>query len=159
MNDEQIKTEKGLSQSKSCSACGFAAARKGAKFCQVCGQKLSADYQPLDRLRASYHLKTFAENQVLNQSQTESTALFGENRNRASSTAVVFVVYSLVPYLGILFCPGALVFGGVGLATSYQKPCFGGRDTAIYSLLFGAVIFAVQILLWWLLYSKVSGKQ
>ena len=137
---------------RNCAACGAQARRASAKFCYVCGHDLCESYQPLDSLRASYNLKITANNPILNQPKNDLRGLFAENRNRASSTAIVFVVYSLVPYLGILFCPGALLFGGVGLAVSYQKPQFGGRDTAVYSLLLGAIVFAVQILLWWLLY-------
>ena len=32
-----------------------------------------------------------------------------------ASTARAFATYSLVPYLGILFCPGALLVGGFGI--------------------------------------------
>jgi len=72
--------------------------------------------------------------------------------NTASAIARAFATYSLVPYLGILFCPGALVMGGVGLALSYRLPEAGGRNRAFASLLAGVVLMLVQLTLWWILY-------
>lgn len=43
--------------SQICSACGAEAKRELSKFCRVCGKHLIEDYQPLDRLRASYRLQ------------------------------------------------------------------------------------------------------
>ncbi len=107
------------------------------------------DYQPLDTLRASYRLqgKNF---QIADKEETED--LFAENKNSASATASAFVVYSLVPYLGILFCPGAFLLGGVGIVTAYRQPSLGGGKTSLYSLFLSLIIFTIQILLWWLLY-------
>lgn len=146
--DQQI--EKPLS----CAVCSAPANRAGANFCAVCGHELRRDYAPLDGLRASYNLH---RDQLLKQNPFPPTIsgtpnLFNHNHNNASSTAMAFVVYSLVPYLGILFCPGALVLGCVGLSVSYRKPQLGGRQTAAYSLLLGSLVLLVQILLWWLLY-------
>ena len=140
-----------------CSACGAEASRKYARFCRVCGKFLSEDYEPLDTLRASYRLqgKSF-----LVESKRESENLFEENKNTASETAWAFVVYSLVPYLGILFCPGAVLMGGVGILVSYRKPYLGGRKVSAYSIVLSFVIFAFQIFLWWLLYFIPEiGKQ
>jgi len=134
-----------------CSACGTKAARESAKFCRVCGKFLREDYQPLDTLRASYRLqgKSF---QVEHTNKEEVMNLFEENENSASRTASAFVVYSLVPYLGILFCPGAFLMGGIGIVVARRKPDLGGGRTAAYSIVLSFVIFAVQIFLWWLLY-------
>ncbi len=135
--------------SKTCSACGADIGREFAKFCRVCGKLLLEDYEPLDTLRASYRLqgKSFQFEQ-----KEKITDLFAENKNSASLTASAFVIYSLVPYLGILFCPGAFLMGGIGIYVSYRKPFLGGGRTSIYSLALSVIIFAIQILLWWLLY-------
>jgi hypothetical protein len=132
-----------------CAACGGQTQRQFAKFCQVCGKSLHEDYEPLDVLRASYRLqgKSFPLEQ-----KREIVNLFETNKNSASDTAAAFVVYSLVPYLGILFCPGALLMGGVGIFVSYRKPYLGGRKKSAYSIFLSVVVFAMQILLWWLLY-------
>ena len=134
-----------------CSACGANVERESSKFCRVCGKFLFEDYQPLDTLRASYRLqgKSF---QFATIEKTETENLFEENKNSASSTASAFVVYSLVPYLGILFCPGAFVMGGIGVYVSHRKPFLGGGRASAYSIALSVVIFAIQILLWWLLY-------
>ena len=132
-----------------CSACGTRIEREFAKFCRVCGKLLLEDYEPLDTLRASYRL----QGKSFQFEQKEKIAdLFAENKNSASSTASAFVVYSLVPYLGILFCPGAFLMGGIGVFISYRKPYLGGGRTSIYSIALSIIIFAIQILLWWLLY-------
>ena len=153
-----------VSVEKVCSACGAQARRADAKFCLVCGKLLREDYQPLDRLRASYSLNRQDDAFIFLQSRKTPNAaaqqenencdenLFDENKNSASETAKAFVVYSLVPYLGILFCPGAMLLGGIGIFTAYRKPFLGGARTSVLSVAFGFLILAVQIFLWWLLY-------
>ena len=71
----------------------------------------------------------------------------------AAATAFAFVTYALVPYLGILFCPGALLFGGVGLLRAWRAP--QGREAArasALSIALGLLVFCAQLLLWWILY-------
>lgn len=160
MENGKRKTENKtrLSENKdfliSCPACGNTVERDFAKFCRVCGKHLAEEYQPLDTLRSSYRLqgKSF-QIESSKEFKVENTEnLFAENRNSASATASAFVVYSLVPYLGILFCPGALLMGGFGFFTAYRKPYLGGGKTSVYSIVLSVIIFAIQILLWWLLY-------
>ncbi len=74
------------------------------------------------------------------------------NHNGASTTALAFVTYALVPYLGILFCPGALVFGSIGLVRAIRAPHVGGRRTSVTSIVLGVVILGAQLVLWWILY-------
>lgn len=137
-----------------CPACGTAATRDGAKFCRVCGKLLTEEYQPLDAFRASYkrreNLLPFSESEKAELPKTEN--LFDENKNSASATATAFVIYSLVPFLGILFCPGALLMGGFGVFNAYRQPFLGGGRASLYSIVLSIIIFAVQILLWSLFY-------
>ena len=74
------------------------------------------------------------------------------NGNGASTSALACVVYALVPYLGILFCPGALLFGGVGLLRSLRAPHAGGRRESALGISLGLVILCAQLVLWWILY-------
>jgi len=70
-------------------------------------------------------------------------------------TARAFATYSLVPYLGILFCPGAVVLGTVGVVRSYRSQEVSGdsaRGVCYVSTIVGLVVLAVQLLLWWILY-------
>ena len=72
-----------------------------------------------------------------------------------AGTARAFATYSLVPYLGIVFCPGAVVLGTVGVFRSYRsQPVKGDSARGIYyaSLIVGVLVLAVQLLLWWILY-------
>jgi hypothetical protein len=71
-----------------------------------------------------------------------------------TATAFAFVTYALVPYLGILFCPGALLFGGVGLVRAWRAP-HGARAavrSSALSIALGLLVLCVQLLLWWILY-------
>ena len=80
----------------------------------------------------------------------------GTGGDGASATALAFAAYALVPYLGILFCPGALWMGGVGLWRAQRAPHRTGRRGALTALALGLVLLATQVLLWWLLY-KIPG--
>ena len=142
-----------------CLACGAKAKRENAKFCLVCGKLLVEDYQPLDTFRASYRLqgKTFL---IENAPQKEITNLFPKNENSISETAWACLVYSFVPYLGILFVPLAFAVGFLGMVISLKRPNSGGRKLALTSVVLSFVVLAIQIFLWWLLYFIPEiGKQ
>lgn len=136
---------------KFCSACGAEAQRGGAKFCLVCGKLMKEDYQPLDTIRASYGLQ--GKNLGFGEIEKEGpTNLFEENKNAVSQTAWACVVYSMVPYLGILFVPFAFVISGAGYVVAQRRPQLGGRRLAMICIGLTFLVLAVQILLWWLLY-------
>lgn len=168
MENEKCKTENKESRSKFdnfsavsypltvkifCSACGAKAARETAKFCLTCGKILREDYQPLDTLRASYRLqgKTF-ELESFQKEREEVTDLFRLNKNSVSETAWACFVYSLVPYLGILFIPVTLVIGVFGVVASVSEPQLGGRKLSLISIGLSFPILIIQLFLWWLLY-------
>ena len=67
-------------------------------------------------------------------------------------TARAFATYSLVPYLGIVFCPGAVVLGTVGVVRSYRSQQVNSRRVCYASTIVGLVVLVVQLLLWWILY-------
>lgn len=137
--------------SSTCSACGARARRGNAKFCLICGKLLREGYQPLDTLRASYRLQgksfEFQKNEI-----EEVKNLFEQNKNSVSQTAWACLVYSMVPYLGILFIPFTFFIGGFGYITALRQPQIGGRKLALISVAVSFVVLAVQIFLWWLLY-------
>lgn len=149
-----------------CPACGSTARREAARFCATCGRTLDESYLPADALRSSYYLQQQRLNRQMQQSERQGLGLTARgqqrapakptdealNMNSASTTALAFVTYSLVPYLGILFCPGAIVMGGLGLLNWHRAPQRGGRRASYASIILGLVILCVQILLWWILY-------
>lgn len=61
-------------------------------------------------------------------------------------------VYSMVPYLGILFVPFAIAAGGFGYIAALRNPGIGGERTALVCIGVGVILLAIQILFWWLLY-------
>jgi len=78
---------------------------------------------------------------------------YNEQLPGLAATARAFATYSLVPYLGILFCPGAVVVGTVGVFRSYSSPHLAAARTACYlSTATGLVVSLGQLLLWWILY-------
>jgi hypothetical protein len=73
-----------------------------------------------------------------------------KEQSSLAATARAFATYSLVPYLGILFCPGAVVVASVGLIKLSADR--DSRRICVNSLLVGVVLLAVQLTLWWILY-------
>lgn len=69
-----------------------------------------------------------------------------------AATARAFATYSLVPYLGILFCPGAVVIGSLGIVESYRARDSEYRLACYISMIVGLLVLAGQSLLWWILY-------
>ena len=151
---EQIRNPQSAIRNRACSACGAEARRGNAKFCLVCGKLLREDYQPLDTLRASYRMQgrafVFERSEI--EKSGEMTDLFEQNTNAVSQTAWACLVYSLVPYLGILFIPFTFFIGGFGYFTAIRQPHLGGRRLALISIGVSFVVLGVQIFLWWLLY-------
>lgn len=150
-----------LNSRRTCAACGASEHRQRARFCSTCGRSLDSDYSPSDALRASYHQQKVAEirSDVVaspSRNRTMRPIFQTPNRNNASTTALAFVTYSLVPYLGILFCPGAVLVGSFGLVQSVRAPHLGGRRASTTSIVLGIVITGAQVFLWWILY-KIPG--
>src|SRR2546423_7766637 len=99
---------------RACHACGAVARRWDARYCPTCGHALGEDYFPTDSLRASYGFeRTSAPRRrsvaareprrvrrrtVRASVRREATAR--ENGSGVSATALAFVTYALVPYLG-----------------------------------------------------------
>ncbi len=136
---------------KNCPACGAKISRETAQFCNVCGKLLSEEYQPLDNLRASYNLQGKSFDFKLAETSDDEN-LFGENKNAAAQTAWACFVYSLVPYLGILFIPLTFAVSVIGYRKAVLCPHLGGRQMSAASFYLSFVVLSLQILLWWLLY-------
>jgi hypothetical protein len=71
-----------------------------------------------------------------------------------AATAKAFATYSLVPYLGILFCPGAMLVGGFGVLRSYRSRTADDstRSVCYVSAIVGFLVLVIQLFLWWILY-------
>ncbi len=137
---------------ENCSACGTEIKIDSSKYCRVCGKILAEDYQPLDTFRASYNLQRKNLVYAKTANYKEDITLFEIEKNSVSQMAWACFVYSLVPYIGIIFIPLTVVIASFGVFTSYQKPQLGGRKLALMSIGFSLIILAIQLLLWYLLY-------
>ncbi|MEJ7617681.1 MAG: hypothetical protein WKF30_12125 [Pyrinomonadaceae bacterium] len=137
-----------------------AARRIDARFCCVCGRRLSVGYLPADALRASYraHETPASARRQTFQPATHTVPMHppkrgvAKNGNGLSLAALAFVTYALVPYLGILFCVPAVVMGGFGLARWRRAPLVGGRRASMIGIVLGLLILGVQLFLWWIIY-------
>ena len=148
---EKIQTPQSKLRNRICSACGAEARRINAKYCLVCAKLLKEDYQPLDSLRSSNRLQGQAF-LVENAEREQIEDLFERNENTVSETAWACLVYSMVPYIGILFVPLTFIIGSYGYLISFQKPELGGRKLAVISIGMSFIVLGIQIILWWLLY-------
>jgi hypothetical protein len=135
-----------------CSACGASARRGAAKYCLDCGKLLSEGYQPLDTIRSGYGLQRAALNTVSDTPMVGENLFEPANSNAASQFAWACFVYSLVPYLGIVFVPFAVVSAFLGFAAASRKPEIGGGSQSLSILGMSILVLAFQLLLWWLLY-------
>ena len=68
--------------------------------------------------------------------------------NSVADTARASIVYSMVPYLGILFVPVALAASTYGFTRSASPY----RRRFLLCAAASFLVLAVQLLLWWLLY-------
>ena len=169
MDEGADRATKDAGEPKMCPACGATARRTGARFCATCGREFESDefYFPSDSLRASYHLQSKRASAQLagrirplaSQRPNPKAMPLNRNLNGASTTALAFATYALVPYLGILFCPGALFFGGVGLLRARRAPHLGGGQASVVGIVLGVLILGAQIFLWWVLYKVPEWAQ
>ena len=75
-------------------------------------------------------------------------------------TARAFTTYSLVPYLGILFCPGAIGMGAFVLVQSFRVAGKAQPRSAHYAwFALASFVLMVQIVLWWVLYKVPQWTQ
>ena len=161
VNKSKTTLEEDEDYSRHCPACG-ADAREQARFCATCGRVLEGSYFPTDALRSSYHQQEEFEKNLRGKPKPARAEKKGEakvtgnvfatEKNNIAKMALAFATYALVPYLGILFCPFAVLFGGFGLMRSYRFPKHGGRQASFTSIILGVVILLAQLILWWLLY-------
>ena len=68
---------------------------------------------------------------------------------QVGSLTLAFVTYSLVPYLGILFCPGAVLMGAGCLISARTG---AERRASWVRLALALLTLMIQFFLWWLLY-------
>ncbi|MBX3245045.1 MAG: hypothetical protein KF685_11365 [Acidobacteria bacterium] len=132
-----------------CPACGTAL-RDGEVICSVCQKRAGDDYQPLDMVRSSYHLHGVM---AAGTRSDELAELFPpDNKNTAAQIAWASFVFSLVPFLGILFVPVTLFSSAAGYVAQIRRPAIGGGASAAFSFCLSFAVTGFQVLLWWLLY-------
>lgn len=82
--------------------------------------------------------------------RTTAEQLFETVSDPVADLAWAGLVYSFVPYLGILFTPVAIVFGSIDLIRNLRT---GNGKRPMRGLGIALVVGAVQIFLWYLLYA------
>lgn len=129
-----------------CPACGSETG--GVRVCPVCDKLVSEGFQPLDAIRSSYRMQRVR----LKEDPPVITRLFEPQRPLVHETAWACNVYSMVPYLGVLFLPLAFAFGGLGYFDAQRKKHPKETRGAINSMILSMWLLAVQLFLWWLLF-------
>lgn len=76
----------------------------------------------------------------------------GVNQKNTAATARAFATYALVPFLGILFCPGALFLGSLNLFNSYRLREDSDRGASFAILMIAVAELAAQLTMWWIMY-------
>lgn len=82
------------------------------------------------------------------QTPTPRWQIFAEEGNSSAAIALVLVFSALVPFMGLLFCPFAVMMGCYGLLEARFVPHTGGSRLAICCIVFGVLIAGAQVLLW-----------
>lgn len=147
-----------------CPACGACARRTEARYCATCGRSLGErGYLPADTLRASYHQQRRHPSLVSPHTPHRSCILrrrlptglgWYPRPQHATARAYALLNLALVPYLGLLFCPGVIVLGSIGLwRARHAPPRHNSVRTARRCVMLGLIICGAQIFLWWLLYN------
>ena len=162
--DEEVRRRIAVAErsriENTCVACGSSIENETAKYCLVCGKVLSEDYQPLDTLRSSYRMqgKSFLVENA--EEDKEITDLFEINRNPVSEMAWASLVYSMVPFLGVLFIPVTFVIGFFGVGTALRNPNVGGKKLSLISIGLSVPVLGAQIFFWYLLYliPELAGR-
>lgn len=131
-----------------CAGCGASSSlRVGG--CPVCGKSLAEDFYPLDSIRSSYNLQGRA---LQFPKSAFPEGLFPRDGNAISDTAWACTVYSMVPYLGILFVPAAILIGGFGYVAARRTHDFRVARTALIAVGVSIGLTVIQLVFWWLLY-------
>ncbi|HUS00002.1 MAG TPA: hypothetical protein VMZ26_18205 [Pyrinomonadaceae bacterium] len=74
-----------------------------------------------------------------------------DNPHSRSDMAWALTVYSMVPYLGILFVPFALILSGFHYVRARRRSS-NDRGRFLLCAALSSFILALQLFLWWLLY-------
>jgi hypothetical protein len=145
--DENVKAEVS-DQRLTCPGCGTEQSAASG-LCLVCGKRILEGFQPLDTIKSSHGLQG---RRLTIPSAPVTPELFGQRNDGYAGAAWACTVYSMVPYLGILFVPFAIGVGAVGYAVTRGAGEPVRDRKALLAIGVSLVILMVQIVLWWLLY-------
>lgn len=128
-----------------CPACGARARRAAARYCATCGRGLrEREYAPADLLRASYRWPSIAPRPRAH----AGAAPLWRQRNEQTARGYVFLAYSLVPVVGVVFCACAFVCCAAGLRAARH----GGRSAeavaARRGVAYAVLLAGAQTLIW-----------
>jgi hypothetical protein len=132
-----------------CPACGNSTLN-AAEVCSVCDKLLSEGFQPLDAIKSSHRMQRKRFN--FPEPTGPGQQLFDSERSLASDPAFACMVYSMVPYIGIVFTPLAIVLGLRSYLLSRRRSDSEQERQALFCIGGSILVLGIQIFLWWLLY-------
>lgn len=144
--ETKLNSDDGV-RAKACPACGSVAGSQLAKACTVCGKLIGEGFQPLDAIRSSHGLQ--GKRLDIPATEHDSNVLFADSGALSSNPAWACTVYAMVPYLGVLFIPPALLMSGYLLVKADRR---SDVSDAILCITVGSILLVAQLVLWWLLY-------
>ena len=117
--------------------------------CGVCGKLMSEGFQPLDVIRSSYGMQ---RKRLDFGREIAAETLFYEQPPLVSKIAWACAVYSMVPYIGVIFIPFAIIIGSCDYFAAQRDGRKSDQRAALITLTVSSLLLAAQIILWWLLY-------
>ena len=131
----------------SCPACGARARRASAHYCATCGRHLrERDYAPTDWLRASYRWPRITPR--VSYRAPAPAAPAWRHRNEQTARGYVFLAYSLLPFVGVIFCACAVACCAAGLRDAKINKCVAEVAVARRGFAYAVLITGAQALLW-----------
>ena len=135
----------------SCPACGAVVTRSADGSCGVCGKLLREGFQPLDAIRSSHRMQRARLN-MPDMVPADSIVLYDEHRTLVSNTAWACTVYSMVPYIGVVFILPAFLTGGFSYFRASGHDKTEEQRQAMICIGTSFLVLSIQLVLWWLLY-------
>jgi hypothetical protein len=87
----------------------------------------------------------------------EPAARLISRQDTVTAFAFAFVTFSIVPFMGVLFCPAALLLGVFCMLRRLGQPLRLRSNRPMIALALAILVSTVQIGLWWMLVNVSRG--
>ena len=131
-----------------CPACGARGWRAAARYCATCGRGLrEREYSPADRLRASYRWPAVTQ-PARRECHARAVRLRRRRRNEQTERGYVFLAYSLLPFVGLVFCVCAYAYCKAGLRDALACRRKHAASEARRGVAYAVLLAGAQAFIW-----------